>query len=336
VLPPISTAFPTSHFPVDNYSQHYSQPRSSGSPARNYDTASAMYGSYPPSIPPTTFYDQDYSLHTQYNSYSAAPRSMNHTVYDPSNTRRHATPPSSTYTGMDDRWSHSAYPTASHHTSSSTLYSPAASYPQHYSQHHHQADPYACNPYPTTHDHVHVSSNPNDSRVHSSSTHRSGTPVRAGTRGPSPGRASIQSPTSPAYLPPSHPSESSQAQQEAAVKKKRRRADANQLKILNEVWERTAFPSTEERAELAKRLEMSPRSVQIWFQNKRQNLRQSSRQSNIPPHQPFGVSPTDEYPEDVPQAHYRSTNTHAPLIGHSGHSRSPPVASSSAYRRGRS
>ena len=48
------------------------------------------------------------------------------------------------------------------------------------------------------------------------------------------------------------------------VKKKRKRADAAQLKILNDVYNRTAFPTTEERAELAKRLDMSARSVQIW------------------------------------------------------------------------
>ncbi|KZT70971.1 homeobox-domain-containing protein [Daedalea quercina L-15889] len=67
--------------------------------------------------------------------------------------------------------------------------------------------------------------------------------------------------------------------QEPAIKKKRKRADAEQLKVLNETYNRTAFPSTEERAELAKRLNMSARSVQIWFQNKRQAMRQSSRQA---------------------------------------------------------
>lgn len=51
---------------------------------------------------------------------------------------------------------------------------------------------------------------------------------------------------------------------EMPVKKKRKRADAAQLKVLNDVYARTAFPTTEERLELAKKLEMSPRSVQIW------------------------------------------------------------------------
>jgi hypothetical protein len=40
--------------------------------------------------------------------------------------------------------------------------------------------------------------------------------------------------------------------------------DAEQLKVLNETYSRTAFPTTEERNELAKKLGMSARSVQIW------------------------------------------------------------------------
>jgi len=54
------------------------------------------------------------------------------------------------------------------------------------------------------------------------------------------------------------------AEQEPTIKKKRKRADAAQLKILNETYARTAFPSTEERQALAKELDMSARSVQIW------------------------------------------------------------------------
>lgn len=49
------------------------------------------------------------------------------------------------------------------------------------------------------------------------------------------------------------------------VKKKRKRADAAQLKVLNATYQRTAFPSTEERQSLANELGMPPRSVQIWY-----------------------------------------------------------------------
>ena len=52
---------------------------------------------------------------------------------------------------------------------------------------------------------------------------------------------------------------------EPSIKKKRKRADARQLEVLNATYARTAFPSTEERAQLAKDLDMSARSVQIWL-----------------------------------------------------------------------
>ena len=53
----------------------------------------------------------------------------------------------------------------------------------------------------------------------------------------------------------------------------RKRADDTQLAILNDVFERTAYPSTEEREELARRLGMTSRSVQIWFQNRRRAVK---------------------------------------------------------------
>jgi homeobox protein YOX1/YHP1 len=64
--------------------------------------------------------------------------------------------------------------------------------------------------------------------------------------------------------PPEPPLSPTAGAEEPTVKKKRKRADANQLKILTEVYNRTPFPSTEERLDLAKRLDMTPRSVQIW------------------------------------------------------------------------
>ena len=51
---------------------------------------------------------------------------------------------------------------------------------------------------------------------------------------------------------------------EPTIKKKRKRADARQLEVLNASYARTAFPSIEERAELAKELDISARGVQIW------------------------------------------------------------------------
>jgi homeobox protein YOX1/YHP1 len=74
--------------------------------------------------------------------------------------------------------------------------------------------------------------------------------------------ANTQQPSNVSVPPPPPPT--ANTTEEPTIKKKRKRADANQLKVLNETYARTAFPSTEERLALAKLLDMSPRSVQIW------------------------------------------------------------------------
>ena len=61
------------------------------------------------------------------------------------------------------------------------------------------------------------------------------------------------------------------------LKAKRKRASPSQLSVLNHVFSQTSFPSTELRIELGKQLGMSQRTVQIWFQNKRQSLRARER-----------------------------------------------------------
>ncbi|CDH58597.1 predicted protein [Lichtheimia corymbifera JMRC:FSU:9682] len=61
------------------------------------------------------------------------------------------------------------------------------------------------------------------------------------------------------------------------AKTKRKRASPSQLAVLNQVFNQTYFPSTELRNELGKQLGMNPRTVQIWFQNKRQALRARDR-----------------------------------------------------------
>lgn len=67
----------------------------------------------------------------------------------------------------------------------------------------------------------------------------------------------------------------------SAIKAKRRRANTKQLEVLNRVFDRTFFPSTQMRAELGRQLGMSPRTVQIWFQNRRQAMRTRERQRLI-------------------------------------------------------
>ncbi|KZT52108.1 hypothetical protein CALCODRAFT_102920 [Calocera cornea HHB12733] len=54
------------------------------------------------------------------------------------------------------------------------------------------------------------------------------------------------------------------------LKARRHRTTPRQFQMLTQVYNRTAFPSTQERLQLAERLLMQPRQVQIWFQNRRQ------------------------------------------------------------------
>ncbi|KAG0030001.1 hypothetical protein BGZ81_003155 [Podila clonocystis] len=60
---------------------------------------------------------------------------------------------------------------------------------------------------------------------------------------------------------------------EDGIKAKRKRANASQLSVLNAAFEKSYFPSTEERLRLSKECKMCPRTVQIWFQNKRQSVK---------------------------------------------------------------
>jgi hypothetical protein len=76
--------------------------------------------------------------------------------------------------------------------------------------------------------------------------------------------------------PPYHESSPS-PRYSPTIKAKRKRASAVQLDALNRVFAKTFFPSTETRNELARQLGMSPRTVQIWFQNKRQSIRTRER-----------------------------------------------------------
>ncbi|KAI8098140.1 uncharacterized protein B0P05DRAFT_520586 [Gilbertella persicaria] len=88
--------------------------------------------------------------------------------------------------------------------------------------------------------------------------------------------------------------------QQRNVKAKRKRASPTQLLVLNRIFSQTYFPSTEIRIELGKQLGMSPRTVQIWFQNKRQALR--SRGRHVPEPSPYYLPPIS--PPRSPQSSY--------------------------------
>lgn len=161
--------------------------------------------------------------------------------------------------GRDDRWSTASYTTVpSHAHGVSQVRSPTASYPATYNA-----------PYPSTNPTGYGYGAPmTDPRSHTSmhsispQSHSSLVGAVPDPRASSPyGRGSSHVPPSSYTPPPISPTSGD----EPTIKKKRKRADAAQLKILTETYARTAFPSTEERLELAKLLDMTPRSVQIWY-----------------------------------------------------------------------
>ncbi|KAL0956358.1 hypothetical protein HGRIS_002508 [Hohenbuehelia grisea] len=321
VLPPLSSAFPTSHFPATSGYHQYAQPRSTQG---RYDYNPAIYSQWnnaPPPVPQSfTYYDNNDPRYGAQPSYAPYPSRTSTPIPDMTDSRRLA--PLHT-AGRDERWNPAPYPTPGHIPASShNVRSPTASYPNQYEAY--AVDPTHAYPYgqmPLSH----ASMNP-----HHPPQPRSTSPYRGSGEG-----------ASQAYTPPPV----SPTTDEPMIKKKRKRADAQQLKVLNDVYNRTAFPSTEERMSLAKQLDMSPRSVQIWFQNKRQSMRQTNRQSSsLAPssHQPFSM-PSHEM-DDLPAgAGYLSSSAAlagssypmgrtSPDVARSMHSTSPSVT----HRRPRS
>jgi len=51
--------------------------------------------------------------------------------------------------------------------------------------------------------------------------------------------------------------------------KKRQRTTPEQLEVLEKVYEKEKLPGSDLRKDLALKLKMTPRRVQVWFQNKR-------------------------------------------------------------------
>lgn len=161
----------------------------------------------------------------------------------------------------DDRWQGSGYGSSGSQMTYGDIRSPTATYPAEYAPYQHHTSSYSYPPVPDPRGHP--SQLPSIPHLHQMSMGiypaERGLPAQVEVHGSSPYiRGTVTNSVltqEPVSMLPS---------EEPAIKKKRKRADAAQLKVLNEVYTRTAFPSTEERAELAKKLDMSARSVQIW------------------------------------------------------------------------
>ncbi|KAJ7217796.1 hypothetical protein GGX14DRAFT_598023, partial [Mycena pura] len=299
LLPPLSSAFPSSQFPgLCTVPNQYSQHRRPG----GYDYNQSYNNQWQPNNAPIApqpafphYYDDGrYAAQPGYSNAMYVPRPA--TVapghgHHQSDVRK--LPPLSTTPtpGRDDRWA-APYPGGGFNgaPNSNHIRSPTASYPTSYTQ---------ATGYPSTSGYGYDPRGmaalgpqvmPHDPRA--------GSPFGRNPHGHVPHPS-----------PPTPPPISPISGDEPAVKKKRKRADAGQLRVLNETYARTAFPSTEERLALAKMLDMSPRSVQIWFQNKRQSMRQTNRQSSTP-HQSFSVASEEfldelEPTSQMPQSSHR-------------------------------
>jgi hypothetical protein len=65
------------------------------------------------------------------------------------------------------------------------------------------------------------------------------------------------------------PKKESDDDEEISQPKKRQRTTPEQLEVLEKVYEKEKLPGSDLRKELAQKLKMTPRRVQVWFQNKR-------------------------------------------------------------------
>lgn len=275
---------------VPNYPS-YSQQRSSPGKSDHSTSSYGQWSATVPVAPQHPYYEQHYDRYSQPQAYQGYPSRSSPTIPADSHGSRKLPP-----LNMPDRYQGSYGAVAPHVSNYGDIRSPTATYPTEYTPFPQSQTSYSYPPVP-------------DPRHHSSqlpSMHHSqqmpigmypverGMPAHVEAHGPSPyARGAI---TNSALTQEPAPM---MVNEEPVIKKKRKRADAAQLKVLNETYARTAFPSTEERAELAKKLDMSARSVQIWFQNKRQSMRQTTRQSSTSvstPHQPFNMS---SHPDEV-------------------------------------
>ncbi|KXS14578.1 hypothetical protein M427DRAFT_70574 [Gonapodya prolifera JEL478] len=116
---------------------------------------------------------------------------------------------------------------------------------------------------------------------------------------------------------------------------KRRRATPDATRVLNAVLEQTFFPDTELRQTLARQLKMTPRKVQIWFQNRRQALGVTKRHLQD---QSFAASAKERVARRVaksPVSHRVTLVMHPPHPHPHPHPHYAPSASASALSSSR-
>jgi len=78
--------------------------------------------------------------------------------------------------------------------------------------------------------------------------------------------------------------------------------NVDDVKLLDQIFDTTPFPNRDVRMQLASQLQVRPRQVQVWFQNKRQRVK--SRGEPVPPRMPgvLNIVPTQQHDLDAASA----------------------------------
>lgn len=75
------------------------------------------------------------------------------------------------------------------------------------------------------------------------------------------------------HSPATYPSQEPSIDNASLARRKRRRTSPHELAILNQEFQAGSTPNKTRRIEIAKKVSMTEKAIQIWFQNKRQSLR---------------------------------------------------------------
>lgn len=78
------------------------------------------------------------------------------------------------------------------------------------------------------------------------------------------------------HSPSTYPSQEPSIDNAQLARRKRRRTTPRELAILHEQFDKGSTPNRARRIEIAKKVDMTEKAVQIWFQNRRQTIRRQS------------------------------------------------------------
>ncbi|EGW30143.1 uncharacterized protein SPAPADRAFT_57590 [Spathaspora passalidarum NRRL Y-27907] len=106
------------------------------------------------------------------------------------------------------------------------------------------------------------------------------------------------------HSPATFPSQEPAIDNAPLARRKRRRTSPNELAILNQEFEVGTTPNKLRRIEIAAKVNMTEKAVQIWFQNKRQSLRkQSNHEKEVTELPPTPHHLTHAIPQFIPPSH---------------------------------